>query len=79
MTTKTYGACTYGPHNGACQRRAPLWVSATHVSNNQEARMRECIETTLEIMPVTAVVILKSHGVVISEAWLGCVSGKLGT
>ena len=41
--------------------------------------MRECIETTLERMLVTAVVFLKSHGVVFLEAWLGRVFKKLGT
>ena len=79
MTTKIYGANIYGPNNSACQRRAPLRVRATHASNNERARVRECIETTLERMLVTAVVFLKSHGVVFLEAWLGRVFKKLGT
>ena len=52
MTTKIYGTSIYGPHTGACQRRAPSPVVTTTASNNEGARDRECIETTLEIMLV---------------------------
>ena len=54
MTTKIHGARTYGPH--LPKARAIAGYSATHASNNEGARVRQCIETTVEIILVTAVV-----------------------
>ena len=54
-------------------------MNAAYTSNNEGAQVRECIETTFENASVTAAGLVRLHGVLALEVWLGRVlRGRAG-